>query len=154
VFQNDKTLEAYAGTHGQALVDGKPLFLTADGRMPVAAWLWKAVLDRSTGSGIAFVCSNDPFEQPASPLCGDMDVCVNGHWNAAVVAGWSFCCTLQQLVETVPGAAAAIDGVAGMKLLNRLSPATPPTTPESAATTDDDHDDDDDNDDAIFRVGV
>ncbi|CAI6360857.1 unnamed protein product [Macrosiphum euphorbiae] len=123
-MDNDKKLEAYAGTHGQAMVNGQPLFLSGDGRMPVASWLWKAVVDRSTGAGIAFVCSNDPFERAASPPCGDMDVCVDGHWHAAVVAGWSFCCTLQQLVETVPGAAAAIVGGAGVKLLKRQSACT------------------------------
>nr|BAH72656.1 ACYPI001235 [Acyrthosiphon pisum] len=146
-MDNDKKLEAYAGTHGQAMVDGQPLFLTGDGRMPVAAWLWKAAVDRSTGAGIAFVCSNDPFKRAASPPCGDMDVCVDGHWHAAVVVGWSFCCTLQQLVETVPGAATAIVDGAGMKLLKRQSPATPPMSPDSAATMDDDEDDEDDDDD-------
>lgn len=155
VFQNYKTLEAYAGTHGQALVDGKPLFLTVDGRLPVAAWLWKAVVDRSTGAGIAFVCSNNPSKSAASPPCGDMDVCEDGHWQDAVVTGWSVCCTLRQLVETVPGAAAAIVGGAGFKLLKRTSPATPPTSSESAAMIDDDDvgsDDSGDDDEVLDEI--
>jgi len=145
VFQNDKTLEAYAGTHGQALVDGQPLFLTADGQIPVAAWLWKAVVDQSTGSGIAFVCSNDLSKTAAGPPCGDMDVCVDGDWNDAVVAGWSFCCTLQQLVESIPEAAAAIAEVSDLKLLNRFTLAPPPTSLESSEMS---NNDDGDNDEA------
>jgi len=143
VFQNNKTLEAYAGTHGQALVDRKPLLLTDDGRLPVAAWLWKAAVDPSTGAGIAFVCSNNPFNRAASPPCGDTDVCADGHWQAAVVTGWSFCCTMQQLVETVPEAAAAIVGGAGLKLLKKTSPATSSKTffKSSETIDDDDHDD-------------
>lgn len=140
MFQNDKTLEAYVGTHGQVLVDGQPLFLTIDKRIPVTAWLWKAVIDQSTGAGIAFVCSNNLLERKANPPCGDMEVCMDGHWQTAVVAGWSYCCTLQQLVETVPEAAAAIVGGADVELLDRLAPS--PTTAESEATTDDDDDDD------------
>lgn len=144
MFQNNKTLEAYAGTYGQALVDGKPLLLTVDGRLPVAAWLWKAAVDPSTGAGIAFVCSNNPSKSAASPPCGDMEVCEDGHWQAAVVTGWSVCCTLRQLVETVPGAAAAIVGGAGMKLLKRTSPSTPSTSSENEAMIDDDDDGSDD----------
>lgn len=147
-MDNDKKLEAYAGTHGQTLVDGQPLFLTVDGRLPVATWLWKAVVDQSTGAGIAFICSNNPSESlMASPPCGDLDICLEGHWGDAMVAGWSFCCTLQQLVETVPEAAAAIVDGAGAKLLNRLTPAPPPTSPDSSATTNDGDDDEAEADD-------
>ncbi|XP_026804302.1 uncharacterized protein LOC113547914 isoform X1 [Rhopalosiphum maidis] len=138
-------LEAYAGTHGQALTDsGQPLFLTDDGRVPVAAWLWKAVVDRSAGAGVAFVCRNDPSQRTAAAgtPCGGADVCADGRWNAIAVAGMSFCCTLQQLAETIPEAAAAIVGVdADVGLLKR--PPPPPKSSESVTTAYGDVDDDD-----------
>ncbi|CAH1726454.1 unnamed protein product [Aphis gossypii] len=144
-----RTLEAYAGTHGQALAGGQPLFLTDDGRLPVAAWLWKAVVDRSAGAGIAFVCSNDdPFQEEgtaaARPPCGGPEVCVDGHWDGVATAGKSFCCTLRQLAETFPEAAAALAGVgADVRLLKKPPPPQPPppTSAESVTAADDDDDD-------------
>uniref|UniRef100_A0A2S2NH30 DNA/RNA non-specific endonuclease domain-containing protein n=2 Tax=Schizaphis graminum TaxID=13262 RepID=A0A2S2NH30_SCHGA len=117
-----------------------------DGRMPVAAWLWKAVVHRSTGAGIAFVCRNDPSRRTvaAIPPCGGADVYADGHWNASTVAGMSFRCTLQQLAEAIPEAALAIDGVdADVGLLKRPSPTPPPKSSESVTMADDDDDDDD-----------
>lgn len=104
----------YAGTHGQMVLAGDPVFLDADGhRIPVARWLWKVVVDRQDDAGIAFICSNDPFDRTERPPCGggghhhDVNQCgVNG-WDIVATSHGVlsvYCCTVSQLKETVPEA--------------------------------------------------
>lgn len=102
----------YAGTHGQMSLAGAPVFLDAAGhRIPVARWLWRTAVDRQANAGIAFVCSNDPFDRTGRPPCGGggggADLCGANGWDALArdrgVFG-AYCCTVSQLKEAVPEA--------------------------------------------------
>lgn len=101
----------YAGTHGQMSFAGDPVFLDGVGRrIPVAGWLWKIAVDRQADTGIAFLCSNDPFDKARRPPCGGGhgdDLCDANGWDVLArdrgVFG-TYCCTVSELKEAVPEA--------------------------------------------------
>jgi len=102
------TLQVFTGTKGTLELRGKKLLL-GKGSIPVPKYLWKLVVDTSSGDSIVFVTINNPhlkYLTRSVTLCND--VCEKAGWapmlkdRGVIEQGYTQCCTTKEFKEKVP----------------------------------------------------
>jgi len=102
------TFQVFTGTRGTLELRGKKLLL-GKGSIPVPKYLWKLVVDSSSGDSIVFVTLNNPhlkYLTRSVTLCND--VCEQTGWapmlkdRKVIEQGYTQCCTTKEFYEKVP----------------------------------------------------
>jgi len=102
------TLQVFTGTKETLELMGKKLSLSK-GSIPVPKYLWKLVVDISSGDSIVFVTLNNPhlkYLTRSVTLCND--VCEQTGWapmlkdRGVIEQGYTQCCTTKEFKEKVP----------------------------------------------------
>ncbi|KFB48484.1 AGAP004948-PA-like protein [Anopheles sinensis] len=115
--QLNDTVLVYTGVHDILRLPGPsgrpvPITLADGGLVEVPKWLWKVVVHRPTGSGIALITLNNPFVAGGETLCED--ICSRYGWQQKefqdVRKGFTYCCAVrdaQKAIKMMPKSIAA-----------------------------------------------